>query len=67
MMMLMSTATAEKATVPMSEVRAWAVKKGMPVNPTGNLSSSVVDAFNRAHRTKHFVRPARVGAGETRG
>ncbi len=65
-MLVMTTATAEKAAVPMSEVRAWAQKKGMAVNATGNLSSTVVDAYNRAHRTKEFVRPARGGV-ETRG
>jgi hypothetical protein len=57
-MVCMSAATAEKATVPMSEVRAWAIKRGMPVNKTGNLPSSVVEAFNRAHRTKQFLRSA---------
>lgn len=61
----MTTATAEKATVPMSEVRAWAVRKGMPVNATGNLPTPVTEAFNRAHRTKQYCRPNR-GMVETR-
>jgi hypothetical protein len=53
----MTAATAEKATsVPMSEVRAWAIKRGMSVNATGNIPTAVIDAFNKAHRTKHFER-----------
>ncbi len=58
----MTTAAAEKASVSMSEVRAWAQKRGLAVNPTGNLPTAVVDAFNKAHRSKQFVRPPR-GAG----
>jgi hypothetical protein len=55
----MTAATAEKASVPMSEVRAWAQRRGLPVNPTGNLPTTVIEAFNRAHRTKRYTRPAR--------
>lgn len=63
----MSTAIAEKAPVPMSEVRAWAMKKGYDVNVSGNLPAAVVDAFNRAHRTKQFERrPASQGGIERR-
>jgi hypothetical protein len=55
----MTTATAEKASVQMSEVRAWALKRGMQVNKTGNLPTEVVEAFNRAHRAKQYTRPVR--------
>jgi hypothetical protein len=55
----MTAATAEKASVPMSEVRAWALKRGMSVNATGNLPTPVVEAFNRAHRSKQYTRPVR--------
>ena len=61
----MTAAVAEKASVPLSEVRAWATKKGMAVNPTGNIPTAITEAFNKAHRTKQFVRPAR-GAGPGR-
>jgi hypothetical protein len=54
----MTAAVAEKASVQMSEVRAWATKRGMPVNATGNLPTQVIEAFNRAHRTKQFLRSA---------
>ena len=63
MMMLMTAGEAEKATVPMSEVRAWAIRQGLQVNATGNVSSSVVAAYNRAHPTRPYARPDR---GETR-
>lgn len=67
MMVTMNTAIAEKTAVPMSEVREWAITKGMPVNASGNLPRDVVDAYNRAHRTKQFVRGGPTGRVETRG
>lgn len=57
MMVRMGTAAiAEKTPVPMSEVREWAMKKGMDVNVAGNIPAAVVEAFNRAHRNKIFER-----------
>lgn len=62
---VMSTAIAEPTIVSMAEVRAWAMKKGYDVNVSGNLPGAVVEAFNKAHRTKRFERrPA--GGYETR-
>lgn len=55
----MATATLEKTSVPMSEVRAWATRRGMTVNASGNLPTEIVEAFNRAHRSKQFIRPGR--------
>ena len=55
----MATATLDKISVPMSEVRAWATRRGMTVNPSGNLPTEIVEAFNRAHRNKQFIRPSR--------
>jgi hypothetical protein len=55
----MTAATAEKASVPMSEVRAWAIKNDMSVNATGNLPTIVIEAFNRRHRSKQYTRPMR--------
>lgn len=39
-----------------SEVRAWAVGKGLNVAETrGRLSTEVVQAFNKAHKSKAYV------------
>lgn len=59
-----ASATLEKTTVSMAEVRGWASRKGMAVNASGNLPREVVDAYNRAHRTKQFVRAGRGGGTE---
>lgn len=70
MVTMTASGTLEKTTVPMAEVRAWAQKKGMAVNASGNLPRDVVEAFNRAHRTKQFIRPTAGGqtrAGSGRG
>jgi hypothetical protein len=56
----MGTAIAEKTIVSMAEVRAWAMKKGLDVNVSGNVPGLVIEAFNKAHRTRQFERrPAR--------
>lgn len=67
MMVTMSTAIADKTIVPMSEVRAWAMKKGYDVNVAGNLPAAVVEAFNGAHRTKRYERRPAGGHLERRG
>jgi hypothetical protein len=67
MMSAMGTATAEKTLVPMSEVRAWAMNNGMDVNAAGNIPAAVVEAYNKAHRTKIFERRPASAAIETRG
>jgi hypothetical protein len=67
MMVGMSTAIAEKTIVPMSEVRAWALRRGMDVKVAGNVPTAIVEAYNRAHRNKQFERrPAHHGGLETR-
>lgn len=38
-----------------SEVRAWALKRGLTVGKRGHINKSVVEAFNRAHRVKQYV------------
>lgn len=67
MMGRMGTAIADKTIVPMSEVRAWAMKKGYDVNVAGNLPAAVVDAFNSAHPSKRFERRPAGGHLERRG
>lgn len=38
-----------------AEVRAWAANKGLPVKDTrGRLSTEVVEAFNKAHKSKVY-------------
>lgn len=36
-------------------VRAWARKKGFKVGNRGHLPEEVVEAFNKAHRTKRYT------------
>lgn len=45
---------AETKTVPASEVRQWAAKKGYTVGTRGRLGAELRDAFNRAHRSKKY-------------
>ena len=41
-----------KEIVPISVVRQWAIKKGLPVGRRGHLPESVIASFNRAHQRK---------------
>lgn len=44
-----------KISVSASFVRAWALKKGLTVGTRGHLPKPVVEAFNKAHKTKVFT------------
>ena len=50
----MTTATATKTEVSASVVRAWAKARGLTVGERGHLPQSVIDAYNKAHRSKCF-------------
>lgn len=45
-------------------VRAWAIEHGLTVGQRGHLPQAVIDAYNKAHRTKRFEskNPSTVGA-----
>jgi hypothetical protein len=45
----------DKVQVPLSEVRAWATRKGFEVGRRGHISESIITRFNRAHKTKFAV------------
>lgn len=71
-MMLVSVAVKEdsmpgKPPPTMSEVRAWAREKDIPVNVTGNVPNDVVAAFNRGRPPhRRFERATRQDLVETR-
>lgn len=46
------SATADKVRVPLSEVRAWATRRGFQVGRRGHISEAIIARFNRAHPTK---------------
>lgn len=46
--------TKNKTEVDAGYVREWARKRGLRVGLRGHLPQEVIDAFNKAHRTKHF-------------
>lgn len=39
-----------RAAVPIAQVRAWAIGRGLPVGTRGHIKESVIDAYNRRHR-----------------
>lgn len=41
-----------KTLVPLSVVREWATRRGIPVGSRGHLPEQVIAQFNRYHRTK---------------
>lgn len=45
----------ERTTVSASFVRSWARRRGLTVGQRGHLPQNVIQAFNRAHKTKVFV------------
>lgn len=47
--------TIDKVQVPLSEVRAWAIRKGFSVGHRGHISETIIARFNRAHQTKFAV------------
>ena len=53
----MSTATAEKTEVDAQEVRYWAKGRGFTVGARGRIPADVIEAYNKAHRSKVY-RPA---------
>lgn len=44
--------TTDKVQVPLSEVRAWAARKGFEVGRRGHISEQIIARFNRAHQRK---------------
>ena len=48
----MDQPTTEPTLVPLSVVRAWAVRRGIPVGARGHLPEQVIAKFNRYHRNK---------------
>lgn len=44
-----------KAKVTASEVRSWALERGLDVGSRGHIRQDIVEAFNRAHRVKEYV------------
>lgn len=42
----------EKTPVPISEVRAWAAKHGIPVGVRGHVPEAVIRKFNERHHKK---------------
>lgn len=53
----MSTATATPTEVTATDVRYWAKARGIAVGSRGRIPADVIEAFNKAHRTKEY-RPA---------
>lgn len=53
----MTTATATPTEVDAQEVRYWAKGRGFSVGTRGRIPADVIEAFNKAHRTKEY-RPA---------
>lgn len=45
----------DRLLVSASFVRSWARRKGFAVGQRGHLPKNVVEAFNRAHRTRYFT------------
>jgi hypothetical protein len=42
----------EKVPVPISEVRAWATRHGIPVGVRGHVPEAVIRKFNERHHKK---------------